>query len=117
MQIVENDKATGAPIRLLNGAYVRDEAGQTAYIRELLEIFNAEGVDSAFVFLFALENFPHRPGGDPRDDLDMASPGIVKVLEQSQGQTYPDMAWEPKLAFHMLAEYYRTATRREARQE
>jgi hypothetical protein len=106
MDVVEYDKETGLPIRL-NGEYVRDEAGQATYLRELLEIFDAGGVDSAFVFLFALSNFPHRPDGDPRKDLDLASCGIVKVLENRRGDTYPDMAWEPKAAFSTLAEYYR----------
>jgi len=106
MEIVEYDKDTGAPVRL-NGEYVRDEPGQATYLRELLEIFESEGVDAAFVFLFALCNFPHRPGGDPRDDLDLASPGIVKVLEGRRGDTYPDMPWEPKAAFTAVAECYR----------
>ena len=104
-EIVEYDTATGDPIRL-NGQYARDEAGQAAYLSELLEIFDSEGVDSAFVFLFALHSHPHRPGGDPRDDLDLASLGIVKVLEGRHGDTYPDLAWEPKAAFAAVAEYY-----------
>jgi hypothetical protein len=104
MEIVEHDEA-GHPVRL-NGDYDRDEAGQAAYLRELLEIFDAEGVDSAFVYLFALYNYPHRPG-DPRHDLDLASLGIVKVLEDRHGDTYPDMPWEPKAAFTALADYYR----------
>ena len=108
MGIAEYDKDTGAPIRL-NGAYIRDEAGQATYLLELLEVFDAEGVDSAFVFLFALDGFPHRPHGDPRDDLDLASPGIVKVLEDRHGDTYPDLPWEPKAAFTTLAEYYQRA--------
>jgi hypothetical protein len=106
MEIAEYDKDTGTPLRL-DGEYARDEAGQAAYLRELLEIFGTGGVDSAFVFLFALDTFPHRPDGDPRDDLDLASPGIVKVLEGRHGSTYPDMAWEPKAAFASLAECYR----------
>jgi hypothetical protein len=105
MEIVEYDEETGLPAGL-NGEYVRDEAGQAAYLCELLEIFDAEGVDSAFVYLFALDNFPHRPG-DPRRDLDLASLGVVKVLEDRHGDTYPDMSWEPKAAFHALADYYR----------
>jgi hypothetical protein len=105
MEIAEYAKDTGAPIRL-KGEYVRDEAGQATYLRELLELFDAEGVDGAFVFLFALDGFPHRPDGDPRDDLDLASPGIVKVLENRTGDTYPDLPWEPKAAFTTLAEYY-----------
>jgi hypothetical protein len=106
LEIVEYDKDTGAPVRL-NGEYVRDEAGQAAYLRELLEVFEAEGVDSAFVFIFALGDHLHRPDGDPRDDLDLASYGIVKVFENRHGDTYPDMPWEPKAAFTALAEYYR----------
>ncbi|ASQ99726.1 hypothetical protein [Streptomyces sp. 11-1-2] len=106
LEVLEFDKDTGAPVRL-KGEYVRDESGQAAYLRELLEIFDAADVDSAFVFLFALDNFPHRPDGDPRDDLDLASPGIVKVLDNRRGNTYPDMPWEPKAAFTALAEHYR----------
>ena len=106
MGIVEYDKETGAPVRL-DAEYIRDEAAQAADLGEVLEIFDAEGVDGAFVFLFALENFPHRPDGDPRYDLDMASPGIVKPLEGRHGGTYPDMTWEPKLAFTAVAESYR----------
>jgi len=89
----------------LNGEYVRDEGEQATYLRELLEVFEAEGVDSAFVYTFAIYNLPHR--SDPREDLDMASYGVVKVLEGRLGYTYPDMAWEPKAAFTALADYYR----------
>jgi hypothetical protein len=105
MEIVEYDAGTGAPVRM-TGDYVRDEADQARYLSELLEIFATEGVDSAFVFLFALSNFPHRPDGDPCEDLDMASPGIVKVLEGRRGDTYPEMTWEPKAAFSAVARCY-----------
>jgi hypothetical protein len=63
LEIVEHDKDTGAPVRL-RGEYPRDEQGQATYLRELLEVFEAEGVDSAFVFTFALHSYPHRPQGD-----------------------------------------------------
>lgn len=106
MEIVETDPVTGAPLRL-NGVYERDEAGQAAYVRELLEIFDSEGVDSAFVFLFALHSHPHRPDGDPRDDLDLASLGLVKVYEDRDGTTYPGLPWEPKAAFAAVADHYR----------
>jgi hypothetical protein len=105
MEIVEYDADTGAPVRL-NGRYIRDEAGQAAYLAEVLEVFESEGVDGAFVFLFALSGFPYRPDGDPRDDLDLASPGIVKVLEDRRGDTYLDMTWEPKAAFAAVAGCY-----------
>jgi hypothetical protein len=106
MEILEYDQDTGAPLHL-NGDYVRDEAGQARYLAELLEIFDTEGVDGAFVFLFALDNLPHRADGDPRDDLDLASPSVVKILEDRHGDTYPDMGWEPKAAFATVAECYR----------
>ncbi len=106
MEIVEYDEATPTPLRL-DGEYIRDEAGQAANIREVLEIFDAEGVDSAFIWLFELCNFPHRLDGDPRDDLDLASPAIVKTLEGRHGDTYPDMTWEPKAAFTAIADRYR----------
>jgi hypothetical protein len=105
LEILEYDEA-GEPLRL-NGEYTRDEQGQANYLCELLEIFDTEGVDAAFVFLFALHSFPHRPDGDPRHDLDLASPGIVKVLEDRNGTTYPDLPWEPKAAFTAIADFYR----------
>ncbi|MBL1073628.1 hypothetical protein JK358_04410 [Nocardia sp. 2] len=97
LEIVEYDDH--GPVRL-RGEYARDEEGQAAYIRELLEIFEAAGVDGAFVFTFALYDHVHRPGGDPREDLDLASYGIVRTFE--------DRPWEPKAAFATVAEFYAT---------
>lgn len=97
----------GRPTRL-TGDHVRDEAEQAAYLRELLEVFEAEGVDAAFVYTFARYDFPHRDDAhDPRADLDLASYGVVKVLDGRRGQRYSDMSWEPKAAFDALADYYR----------
>ncbi len=107
MEIVQYDEATQTPLRL-DGDYIRDEAGQAANIREVLEIFDDEGVDSAFIWLFELCNFPYRPDGDPRLDLDLASPGIVKTLDGGRGTTYPYMTWEPKAAFTAVADCYRS---------
>jgi hypothetical protein len=87
MEIVENDKDTGAPVRL-NGNYSRDEAGQATYVREVLEIFDVEGVDSAFVFLFALETHPHRPDGGTRTDQRLvpavASSSVIRAAGTGQ---------------------------------
>ncbi|MFD6273545.1 hypothetical protein [Nocardia asteroides] len=94
------------PVRL-TADRTRDEAGQAAYLTELLTLFDEAGVDTAFVFLFALYDMPYRPDGDPRDDLDLASYGIVRVLEDRTGDTYPAMRWEPKAAFTAVADYYR----------
>ena len=104
--MVEFDGST--PVRL-NGDYVRDEQEQATYLRELLDVFVAEGVDAAFACTFVMYGFTHR--ADPERDLDMASWGVVKVLENRLGITYPDMPWEPKTAFNTLGEYYRGLAR------
>jgi hypothetical protein len=94
------------PVRL-NGEYVRNEDEQATYLREVLDVFEAEGVDSAFVNTFARYDLPH--SSDPRQDFDMASFGVVKVLDGEggeRGQRYSDMPWEPKIAFTTLAEFY-----------
>jgi hypothetical protein len=47
---------------------------------------------------------------DPHRDLDLASYGVVAVLEHEHGTTYPDMAWEPKQVFAALAAAYARAS-------
>ena len=89
----------------INGDHVRDEQEQATYLRELLDVFIAEGVDAAFACTFVCYGLPHR--SDPREDLDMGSWGVVKILEHGLGNTYPDMPWEPKAAFGTLADCYR----------
>ncbi|MFI9598170.1 hypothetical protein [Nonomuraea sp. NPDC052265] len=105
LEVVEYDKVTRAPLRL-TGEHARDEDGQATYVRELLEIFDTAGADGAFVFTFALRDHPHRPDGDPRDDLDRASYGVVKVYEDRLGTAYPGLPWEPKAAFAAVADHY-----------
>jgi hypothetical protein len=102
-QIIVWDHDTALPLGL-DGDYIRDEAEQATYLRELLDIFTEEGIDSAFVFTFVQYQLPHR--AEPRRDLDRASYGIVTVYEDRFGDSYPDMTWEPKAAFHTLAEHY-----------
>ena len=63
--IVEWDR--GRPIRL-DGDYLRDEAEQATYLRELIQIFTAERVDAVFANTFARYDLPHR--ADSRVDLD-----------------------------------------------
>jgi hypothetical protein len=86
-----------SPPRVSPG-HVRDEAVQARYLRELLDVYEAEGIAGAFVFTFAMPDFPHRPD-DPEHDLDMAGFGVVKVTGDG---------WEPKAAFHALAARYAT---------
>ena len=90
----------------LTPGLVRDEGEQVRYLDELLPIFEEEGIDSVFWFTFAGYTLPHRP--EPGTDLDLASYGIVKMVEGGGG-TYPDLGWEPKEAFHRLAARYALA--------
>jgi hypothetical protein len=90
---------------MLDGEYERDEDEQVRYLHELLEAFEAEGLDSAFWFSFAAFELPHGTA-DPRHDLDLASYGLVATLAAGTGTAYPDMAWEPKRSFHALADAY-----------
>jgi len=91
------------PIRL-KGEFTRDEDEQARCSSELLDVFEAEGVDTAFVNTYARYDLQHRSA--PREDFDMASFGLVKVLEELRGQRYPDMPWEPKARFNILAYRY-----------
>jgi hypothetical protein len=91
---------TADPPRL-DGDYVRDEAEQVGYLRELQTIFDEEGVDLAFWFTFAGYGLPHATG--PRRDLDLASYGVVRVLESGPPGGYQGLGWEPKLVFGALA--------------
>lgn len=97
----------GRPERL-KGEFVRDEAVQATYLREVLDVFEAEGVDAAFVYTFARYDLPHRT--EPGQDLDIVSRGIVKLLdaglEATHARRYPDLPWEPKAAFDAVADFY-----------
>ncbi|SNT52885.1 hypothetical protein [Actinacidiphila glaucinigra] len=84
----------------INGDYVRDEEEQAVYLREMLAVFDEEGVDTAFWFTFAGYEDPHH--ADPRFDLDMASYGVCALM--------PDGGVAPKRSFHAMAEAYHTAT-------
>ncbi len=91
--------------RRIDGAYLRDEHEQARYLRELFALYDEEGIDAAFWFTFANYDKPRRP--DPGHDLDLASFGVVAVLEPV-GPAGPGGAapsWVPKEAFAALAGY------------
>jgi hypothetical protein len=107
--IVWDDQARAVELK---GDLVRDEEEQATYVREVLETYDAVGMGAAFVYTFARYDLPHRAA--PGVDLDMASAGVVKVLDDPAAvhdRRYPDMPWEPKAAFDTIAEVYgRTAS-------
>jgi len=84
MFLVEWD---GPAPRGLKGDYPRDEQEQAAYLRELLDLFEENGVDTAFWCTFVSYNLPGR--------FDVASYGLVHAAD--------DYTWEPKAAFHAYA--------------
>jgi hypothetical protein len=91
----------------LKGEYIRDETEQATYLLEVLDVFESEGVDSVFVYTFARYDLPHR--ANLAEDFDIASRGIVKVLDDRSGsraERYPGMPWEPKRAFDALGSLF-----------
>ncbi len=84
----------------LDGDYERDEGEQVRYFNELMDIYDAEEVDSAFWFSFAGFALPRRRG-DLKLDLDMASYGAVAVSDAAGGGA--GVGWEPKEVFHAIA--------------
>ncbi len=97
------DENSDPPI--IPGTYERDEEEQVRHLHDMLAVYEAESIDSAFWFTFAGFEQP-RHLTDPHRDLDLASYGVVAVLEHEQGTTYPDMAWQPKQVFGALAAAY-----------
>jgi hypothetical protein len=88
----------------LRGEFVHDEQEQATYLREVLDVLEAAGIDIAFVCTFVTYNLPYDE--DPAKNFDVASYGVVRVLGDGFGETYPDLRWEPKAAFTALAERY-----------
>ncbi len=91
--------------RAVKDGYVRDETVQANYIIELLGIFEREKIYGAFVFTFV--NPSARYNSNPRFDLDMASYGIVKPVDDTNEASYKGLPWVPKEAFHRLSAYYK----------
>ncbi|MFC8344830.1 abortive phage infection protein [Streptomyces sp. NPDC057280] len=84
---------------------VRSERTQAAYLTDLLDVFESMDLYAAMVFEFLTADAPHRPG-DPRHDLDLASYGIAKAIQDRPGDPGSPWHWEPKAAFHAVARAY-----------
>jgi hypothetical protein len=86
--------------------YPRDEAKQARLLAEQIDLLDQLGVDGAYIMSFSFPLSPYYP--DPRHDLDATALALVRSLPHGQrGTTYPDLTWEPKEAFHAVAERYR----------
>ena len=89
----------------LRAAFDRDEAMQAREIDETLTELEHAGVAGALLSTFCTPQSPI--DSKPRYDLDLDSMAIVKALPRHQrGTRYPDMYWEPKMAFETVAEHY-----------
>jgi hypothetical protein len=88
----------------LDGEYVRDEGLQASQLAEVLAILDASEVDGVFVNSFVEPLSPY--SDDPRYDLDMSALSLVKSYTGRRGVTYPDMPWEPKEVFGVVAGCY-----------
>lgn len=85
----------------------RDEPAQARLLTDQLQLLDQAGVDGAFVMCFSFPLAPYSP--DARYDIDATSLSLVRALPRNQhGTIYPDMASEPKQAFHAVASYYAT---------
>jgi hypothetical protein len=90
--------------RVKGRKHARDEEHQARELTKTLGILDTEGMDGAFVWTFADPWLTY--SDDPRYDLDMTSTSLVKTYARGHGSTYPDLPWEPKLAFGAVASFY-----------
>lgn len=91
-------------VPVLKGDYTRDEQEQVDYTTELFDVFeNERGIHEAYVYTF-IEEMPYSP--EPAYDLDLASFGIVRMVVSEGEEIDPEAYWEPKAAFHALAERF-----------
>jgi hypothetical protein len=75
----------------------------------MLNQVEAAGVAGVFVFTFVAPRLTY--DDDPRLDLDMASYGLVRSYRDHLGTAYPDLPWDPKIAFTTVATHYEELAR------
>ena len=89
----------------LKGAFQRDEAMQARELTDSLDELERLGVAGALLSTFVTPEA--YTDDDPRCDLDMDSMSLVKSLPGGRhGTVYPDMHWEPKEAFAIVARHF-----------
>jgi hypothetical protein len=86
----------------------RSEREQADYAAEQLGLLETAGVEGVFIFVFSFPAFRHREGAR---DLDMMSFSLVKTYpdDHPKGQRMPP--WEPKEAFHRIADVFQKMQR------
>jgi hypothetical protein len=99
------------PVPTVFPGYVRDEQAQADFHRRMLAMFEDLGMYSVAVAEFIHPTHPYSP--DPTYDLDIASWAITKTIRANYADWASPYRWEPKAAFHAIAEYYADKRRRE----
>ncbi len=91
------------PPRIVDGI-VRDEDEQARAIIETLEYISQSQAERAYLYEFITTGSTR--GADPRYDYDLTGYGIVSTWGPEHDQPYETTGhWEPKVAFHRLAEW------------
>ncbi len=96
------------PVPEISGKHIRSEQVQADYLVEMLDLFESQGIYGAYVYTFIQPDLPYSP--NPRYDLDLASFGLVKAIRDNPQNPASPYRWEPKRAFHVLAERYGAAS-------
>ncbi|HST84200.1 MAG TPA: hypothetical protein VLL08_20865 [Kineosporiaceae bacterium] len=88
------------------GDLVRSERTQAQFLTKLLDQYESMGLYAALAYDFVSPDDPHR--SNPRYDLDLASYSLVRTIWDTPGPA-PQWHWEPKQAFHALAQRFAAA--------
>lgn len=85
---------------------VRDESVQARYLDDLLDLYETEEIDGAFVWTF-IESETY-PSPDPRFDFDMAGFAIVTCTDPATDpKAYARTGnWTPKQSFDVIARHF-----------
>lgn len=92
---------------LVRDEVVRSESEQAETVAAMLAAFESEPLRGACVFTFAEYVKPHAPV--TREDLDVASYGVARIIREDPADPASPYRWEPKLAFHAIAEHHEAA--------
>ncbi len=100
---------TANPPEIVDGI-VRDEDDQARAIIDTLEYIGHSQAERAYLYEFITTGSTR--DSDPRYDYDLTGYGIVSTWGPGHDQAYDTTGhWEPKVAFHHLAEWNRALTR------
>ena len=89
----------------VRAGFHRDENVQARELDATLDELERAGVAGALLSTFVTPEA--RTDDDPRYDVDMDSMSLVSSLPAGRhGTTYPDMTWEPKQSFWVVARHF-----------